>query len=123
MGDNQFSVKFDITLLCCCSVLYVVNVLLIRPGGSVFFVSYFNDVCCGVWFVSYSNIWLGRIGRRITKLKWIFPYIMACGCGWEYLGPIINSAQVSDMLDIVAYLIGALVYWLLEQCRRRISRS
>ncbi len=121
--DTKCNVKFDITVLLLCSILYWVNILFIRPCGLLFFVSYFNDVCCGVWFVSYSNILLALIRRRIYELKWMLPYIIACGCTWEFLGPILNCSRIYDLMDIIAYSIGALVYWVLEQCRRRISRS
>ena len=109
-------VNFELVSLLLSSLLYWTNVLYIRPCGNVFFVSYFNDLCCGVWFLAYSNIWLALIGRRIGRLGWVLIYMCVWGCIWEFLGPIINRKSICDGMDVIVYLIGAILYWLLDRC-------
>jgi hypothetical protein len=34
---------------------------------------------------------------------------------WEGLYPIINSNSISDYKDVIAYLVGAIIYWILNK--------
>ena len=38
-----------------------------------------------------------------------------CGTIWEYVTPLFRKNTVSDIGDIVAYMIGGIVYWLINK--------
>ena len=92
------------------SLLYLANVLFFRKGGGLFFVSYYNDVCCGIWFVAYSNLLLRHIGKRLDKLYVVIPYLFVWSLMWEYIGPYIKATSITDSHDILAYLLGGSIY-------------
>lgn len=105
-------VIFDFLMLIASSFLYVANVLFFRKVGCVFFVSYFNDVCCGIWFMAYSNLLLSRINIRLCKLHIVALYLFIWSLVWEYLGPYIKNSSICDYYDILAYLSGGIMYYI-----------
>ena len=68
-----------------------------------FMVCYFNDMVGAITFVSYFNE--------------VFILCM-CGMFWEYVTPLFRKDTISDPCDIIAYLIGGIIYWyLLKVCK------
>lgn len=112
----------DALTLILSSVLYLVNVLFIRKYGGSFFVSHFNDVCCGIWFLAYSNLLLKLIGKRLNDICAIMLYLFGWAIVWEYFGPIINKSSTCDNLDILAYLSGGVIYKMVMQVAHMIFR-
>ena len=75
---------------------------------------YLNDILCGTLFISYCNILLERNDKKINTLLNIEVLLFLCGIFWEYIAPMFISYSISDPYDIVAYMLGGLVYWLLN---------
>lgn len=107
-------VIFDGLILLGMSALWWANVHCIRPHGYWFFVCYFNDLCCGPWFMSYTNLLLATISRRIARLKHILIYLFIWSVAWEVVGPIISRGSTGDVCDILAYLVGGIVYYIIH---------
>ena len=83
-------------------------------GAAGFFLRcYFNDIVGSVAFMSLANIFLLFLGfRGITKPLHIEALLLGAGLFWEYGAPLIRSDTVSDPVDILAYLLGGAIYWL-----------
>jgi len=78
-----------------------------------FFSCYFNDLICPLFLLSYSNLLLVSINREITSLRATLLLCFASGIVWEYLAPYFKSNAVSDPNDILCYLLGSYIYWLI----------
>lgn len=76
-----------------------------------FFVCYFNDLLCPLFFLAYCNLLLITSGRELHKLKDILLLIIICGFVWEFIGPLLKKSAVTDYGDLICYLIGAILYW------------
>lgn len=77
----------------------------------LFFVCYFNDLICPLFFFSYANLLLITVNKEITRL-WVICIISLCtSCVWEFVAPFIKPSSVTDLFDIVCYVTGGVVYW------------
>ena len=82
---------------------------------------YFNDLICPLFFSAYSNILLGSVHKKLSKL-WQLAIISLCtGLIWEYFAPSVNAGAVSDPWDIVCYELGTVLYWSLLKCINEIK--
>lgn len=116
---------FDVIILVIVSILYLLNNCFIK-GATVglphdFFVCYFNDLMAPMFMLSYSNILLGTIGRRISKLTHIFEFCLVIGSIWEFVAPLMKKGAVWDPFDILCYMLGGIIYWVLPN-RKAIIR-
>ena len=61
----------------------------------------------------YTNLLIGlvKLEMRFKTLKATVIFMLICGIFWEYVAPLFVENSVSDPLDIVAYVSGAVVYW------------
>lgn len=76
-----------------------------------FLCCYFNDIVGSVTFMSLTNIILLLLGfRGINKLLYIEALLLGAGIFWEYAAPLFRSDTVSDPFDILAYLLGGMIY-------------
>ncbi|MGN0638202.1 MAG: hypothetical protein ACI4J0_07500 [Huintestinicola sp.] len=74
---------------------------------------YFNDIAGSITFMSLANIFLMFLGSQgIVKPLHIEALLLGAGLFWEYGAPLIRSDTVSDPVDILAYLLGGVIYWL-----------
>ena len=74
---------------------------------------YFNDFIGGIVFIAYCNAVMGCYDKSLIKLKQIELLLFFAGVFWEYITPVFRKNTVSDAWDIVAYMAGGVVYWLL----------
>ena len=100
-------------------VLYAVNQL-IKTKISIKFLRwfmscYFNDFIGSITFIAYCNVILSFCNKEMTKLWQILLIIFSAGLFWEYVTPLFRKNTVSDIGDIVAYMIGGIVYWLINK--------
>lgn len=102
--------KVDIVILLSVSVLYLANKLTAGLISCWFMRCYFNDVCCGIWFMAFTNLLLWFRKIRIKRLTYILLYIGLWGIYWEIIGPYVKEIAVTDIWDLVAYLMGSLIY-------------
>lgn len=76
---------------------------------------YFNDLICPIFFLSYSNILLITIEREINKPFEIILECFLCGIVWEFFAPIIKDNSTTDLYDILFYIMGGIMYYLLQK--------
>lgn len=81
----------------------------------VFFVGYFNDLICPLFFVSYVNIMLNFVNKRIVKLFSILLLCFSCGLVWEFVAPLVKENSVTDIWDLVCYCVGGVLYWIIKK--------
>ena len=74
---------------------------------------YFNDTIGGMTFVAYCSIITCFRDRRLRKLHHIEILMFFCGIFWEYVTPVFREGTVSDPYDILAYMLGGFLYWLI----------
>lgn len=126
--ENIQSVKFcalmDAVILLVTAILFYANEHLITPAisystsGTIWYyliTSHANDLLGGIAFMAYTNLLfsLVRPELRFKKLTSIAIYIFFCGLFWEYVAPLFVPNSISDPLDILTYLIGAILYWVI----------
>ena len=80
-----------------------------------FFVGYFNDLICPLFFISYVNIILSFIHKRISNLVHIILLCLICGLVWEFVAPFLKKDSVTDVFDLVCYCWGGSLYWLIHK--------
>lgn len=74
---------------------------------------YFNDIIGGITFIAYCNIIFDYYNKKMANL-WQTEFLLFCsGLFWEYITPLFRPNTVTDILDIIAYMIGGLLYWLI----------
>ena len=105
----------NIILIFIVAILYVVNNIWLKDLVSYnirwFFVCYFNDLICPLLFLSYCNLLLLTTNREVTSLKALFLIGLAVGVIWEFGAPILKPTSTTDLMDIVCYLMGSILYW------------
>lgn len=77
------------------------------------FVCYFNDALAAILILAFSNLLLIKVHSSIFKFKYIFLFITACGCVWEFITPLYKENSITDYYDFIAYYIGAMIYFIL----------
>ena len=80
-----------------------------------FMTCYFNDIIGSITFVAYCNVMLGFCRRKIIMLWHIELLMLFCGVFWEYITPIFRKNTTSDVFDILAYMLGGFIYWLIAK--------
>lgn len=98
-------------------ILYIFNNGVLKQiscgGIHYFFVCYFNDFLCPLFFVAYCNLLLLLVEKELLKLKWILLLCLSTSLIWEYFAPLLKPTATADMLDILFYLLGGFLYWLI----------
>ncbi len=74
---------------------------------------HFNDFLCGALFTAYSNVFLQTRKVMLNKLPHILAYCFCAGLVWEFVAPFIRKYSTPDWIDILCYMLGGFVYWLL----------
>ena len=83
------------------------------PILELFIHSYFNDVLGGICFIAYVNeiFLLSRYRERLVNSYTKAILIMGIvGVFWEYIIPTIYPHGTTDALDLLAYVIGGILY-------------
>ena len=111
----------DLILMSVIALLYSLNNCFLKKAFSgipgEFFKCYFNDLMAPCFLLAYSNMLLSLKGKRINKIMFILPFCLCAGLIWEYFTPLIKKSSVTDPFDILAYLIGGSIYFVLEKVR------
>lgn len=117
---------FDGVILAICFLLFSLNNALLKPfllvqssiaGADATFAylanCHLNDLLGGIAFMGYVNVLFDLIkpSMRIRRLGTTLIFMVLCGLFWEFVGPLFVANSVGDPLDIVAYALGALIYW------------
>ena len=51
--------------------------------------------------------------KEITNLLLLLCLSLSAGIVWEFFAPLIKSGAVTDIYDLVFYIFGTLIYWLI----------
>lgn len=86
-----------------------------------FFKGYFNDLVGSVSFVAAINIALSSFYKPIRKMWHIFILMLISGLYWELVVPLYRTNSVTDFFDIIAYVVGGVIYWLLFELSQHIG--
>jgi hypothetical protein len=109
----------NVVLMSVVLLLYVVNNHGIKAhtDGTLgyFFTCYFNDFICPILVLSYANIVLSLQNYQLITLKWIICAGFCAGIFWEYITPLYHPSSTSDIYDVLCYLLGACVYWIIQR--------
>lgn len=92
---------------------YLINQFILKKTKNIFCNSYFNDLLAPIILLAFSNILLLPYSKTL-KGKNIFIFIGICSIGWEFVTPIYKRDSVSDVIDIIMYIIGAIIYMALK---------
>lgn len=112
--------KKELKIIIVCMIIYTINRLLKNyiaiPVMGYLCRCYLSDFICGIVFCSYFNLVLIKNGyRTITKYYQLFIVIFFSGILWEYFFPIFISYSISDKYDLLAYILGGTVYYLIKK--------
>ena len=78
-----------------------------------FMTCYFYDLVGGITFIAYCNSVFYYYKGMIYRLWQIELLLFLCGVFWEYITPLFRTDTVSDPYDIVAYMCGGFIYWII----------
>ena len=112
--------KKDIRIIVIAMIIYTVN-RITKAYNSIPIIGYLckcyvNDCIGGIVFPAYVNMVLGFYKySTITNLFHICIMMLCCGVVWESICPIFLDYSVSDFWDIVAYILGGMLYYLLRR--------
>lgn len=119
---NGPTTKANAVIIIIVIVLYAINNLLIKRCTSGFlgdfFNNYFNDLCCTPLFLAYVNLLLRFIGQEIQSLVIIEAVCLSAGLFWEIIAPIFITYSVTDICDLICYMVGGIVYYQFIKQRR-----
>lgn len=76
---------------------------------------YFNDIVGSVCFLAYCNIMFELYGIYMKEYKYIFILMLCCSFVWEVIAPLVRKDTVADIFDVLAYLLGGTIYWLINK--------
>ena len=111
--------KKDLIIIGITIILYIVNQV-IKAKISIelirwFLLCYFNDTIGGITFTAYCNIVFSIYNRKMVRLWQIELLLFIAGLFWKYVTLVFRTYTVSDAWDIVAYMMGGLIYWLITR--------
>jgi hypothetical protein len=108
----------NISIFFTCVILHLMNVLVfLKINNSslhYFFSGYFDDLLAPILLLSYVNLILSIYNKKIYTLRYLILFILLVSIVWEYLVVYIKPDSVSDPLDILCYILGTIIYWIIH---------
>ena len=124
-SDTSFSL-LNVKLTAIPFIISVFNEIFLKGGllgvRWVFFRNHFNDFLAGIILIAYTNLILGFYKNktiRVLKFRDVMGYMLIVGLFWEFVTPIYWKSSVSDWWDLVSYLCGALVYYVVIKLKMK----
>lgn len=109
--------NFSIFIICV--LLHVLNVFILSNISNYelnyFFSCYFDDLLAPLLLFSYINILLSIYNKKMYSLKYLIIFILLVSLVWEYLIIFIKPTSVTDPLDVLFYVLGTLIYWMIHK--------
>lgn len=123
-SDRIEKLKKESKILIAAMLIYFIN-RLIKNYIEIPIIGYLikchvNDFLGGIVFCAYVNvilIWGKR--REIKKYYQTFIMILTVGLIWEYVFPIFLKYSVSDVFDVLSYVLGGTVYYFIKKRGRK----
>ncbi len=108
-------IPLDILLIIFTSILYIMNNVILKHIFTgilrYFFVCYFNDLICPLFLLSYTNLLLVTVKKKIISFTNILFFIVPAGLIWEYFAPLVKPSATIDVYDLLCYFVGGVLYY------------
>ena len=115
IGESIRKKPVNLILMLVVLCLYFLNNLLLKSHATgwlqYFMICHFNDLICPLFFFGYCNLLLITADKEIKKLPWILLLGLCSGLVWEFLAPVFKPSAVTDLVDLLCYLLGTFLYW------------
>ena len=102
-------------ILVTCVAVYCLNRFILKDNfGGWFLRCYLNDILAGAVILSYTNLLFIAVRKEKYSFKTltkILLFVLLAGLFWEFGAPMFRKDSVTDLCDILAYLIGGIAYW------------
>ena len=102
-----------------CVLLYLLNTLILSNINNyelnIFFTGYFNDLLAPLLLFSYINLILSLNNKNVYSLQYLIIIIILCSFVWEYIILFFKPTSVSDPIDVIFYLTGTIIYWMIHK--------
>ena len=85
--------------------LYALNELYLKSLHAIFR-NHFNDILAMPLLLSYSSILI----KKTLTYPFIISMTIICSFVWEFVTPIFKTNSTGDWLDVVAYVVGSLLW-------------
>ena len=117
--DRMSRKKANAWILSCSLLVYLLNRFLLKhaltdiPVVSYILKCHLNDYLGGIAFICYVNLILLNskyADREIKTYVIAVPVAFMCGLLWEYVFPLVYSRGVSDVFDVLSYVLGGITY-------------
>lgn len=79
-----------------------------------FFSCYFDDLLAPILLLSYVNLLLSIYNKKIYTLRYLILFILLVSIVWEYLIVYVKPDSVSDPFDMLCYVLGTIIYWIIH---------
>ena len=116
----------DVFLCALTVLLYLLNNVYFKKAtfgtAYLFFTGHFNDLICPLLFLSYTNLLLNFVNRRVSGLIGIILLCFLCGFIWEFIAPVLKKDSVADICDLLCYCIGGGMYWSIHKLLNLIHK-
>ena len=109
-------------------VVYLLNRLVFRNGVPLelplsLVVCYLPDLMAPIALFSASNIAFALAGFQLRKLLPMVLFCIIAAFVWELIAPIIIPWSITDPYDMICYLAGGILYWLLNRLLIPMNRA
>jgi hypothetical protein len=112
--SHHSSLVLNLAILVTCLALYGLNQFILKDAlGGTFLQSYSNDILAGTVIVAYMNILYWLVGKEEYSIRsWpaTLAFVFVVGLFWEFVAPLFRADSVTDVLDLLAYLAGGVLY-------------
>lgn len=72
---------------------------------------YFNDIFGSTILLLLIGIVLSFYKKIKLKLYQVELFMLFCGIVWEFITPLYRSDTTTDIIDLLAYLLGGILFW------------
>lgn len=85
----------------------------------------FGDACGGMLFPVYVNLVAiaAHSPMRVDSIGRMLVLELACSIAWEVIAPAMLPASVGDLLDVLAYFTGGVIYIIIWKWVKHERRS
>lgn len=103
--------------------MYLINKLYISQiYANSFMNNHFNDCMAGIVLSAALNDLSAFWFKNILPVKWNVFITIIASVFWEYVTPIYLETSVKDIKDVVAYIVGCIVYLLIMKVIVEINK-
>lgn len=125
--DSVWKYKANPLCMMITIILYLMNQIVFKKcfvGEVGYFCNcFFNDLICQLFFLPYVQIFLIWVEREIRSYIGFLIVGMTAGLIWEFFAPLINAKAVTDIYDLICYLVGVHIYYVITIIEKKTVTS